>query len=325
MSGPKARTYTLQERKLMRIVGFRKQTAQLEEDCRQALESLSMADSETTQMLLNDIASSNRNNAESLAEFKRPVEEALKKAKKRLKEIEKQTNESFAAVMGELVDGDSGSLESVSELLNELAEADAIDRRQAKEFIDLIGEPRDGAEQTIIRKLNMVVTGSTQLSAGLCREAEELLSAKTPTIASEIAKYALEEIGYEVSGEFSTLFVEGGMVHFQKPEWKDYYVRMRVNPGEDYINFNMVRIGEADGSNDRKALDKEMEEKWCSGYPQLVEGFRSIGIESNSIRELTAGSMAVQAVTIDKVSPKKTTKAATKQTTAILERAREVE
>ena len=52
------------------------------------------------------------------------------------------------------------------------------------------------------------------------RQREEQNAARR--YAQQVIGETLAELGYEVEPGFSTLFVEGGVAHIQKPEWGDY-------------------------------------------------------------------------------------------------------
>jgi len=105
---------------------------------------------------------------------------------------------------------------------------------------------------------------------------------------------SLQELGYEVEEGFATLFVERGMVHFTRPEWSGYYVRLRANAAEQYLNFNLVRAATGQETLEQGRRDHEAEERWCQGYRPLLQRLEERGLSTQSIRELAAGSMAVQ-------------------------------
>ena len=108
----------------------------------------------------------------------------------------------------------------------------------------------------------------------------------------------LEDLGYEVEPGFSTLFVEGGVAHIQKPEWGDYYVRLRVKPEAGDLNLNVVRVSN-DGrpaAREQAQRDREMEETWCAAHEELLRCLRNRGISSEQTRARAPGELPVQTV-----------------------------
>ena len=106
----------------------------------------------------------------------------------------------------------------------------------------------------------------------------------------------LRDLGYATDGIENTLFVEGGVAHFNKAEWGDYCVRLRVNPDEHAVNFNMVRERREGEVGDRRAADQAAETAWCDGLPQLFKTLEARGLKLKLQRHLAAGAVPVQAV-----------------------------
>lgn len=149
-----------------------------------------------------------------------------------------------------------------------------------------------------------------QVAAGVC-----LLDEQTRTIAkaalenvrasrqkeeqeaiSLVLDQSLRDLGYEVEGISQTLFVSGGVVHFQKQAWQNYHVRMRVNAADNTINFNVVR---ARGSGDaaiNKRQDYLAEDRWCAEFPALLKTLEARGVKLDIARMLQAGEVPVQVV-----------------------------
>lgn len=123
-------------------------------------------------------------------------------------------------------------------------------------------------------------------------------------IAAEIVADALADLGYDVETIQHTLFVEGGVAHFQRAEWGDYFVRLRVDPATRAINLNMIRTAEsaapAEGSQRRR--DEEMENAWCGELPRLLEELKARGIDARRLRALDPGALPVQIVKPQAVS-----------------------
>ena len=117
-------------------------------------------------------------------------------------------------------------------------------------------------------------------------------------IAGVLVAEVLSDLGYDVEPIAETLFVQGGVAHFQRAEWGDYYVRMRVDPATSNVNFNMVRATTATAPPDaaQRKRDEEMEATWCSGIPKLLAELSARGIDTRKLRELDAGAVPVQMV-----------------------------
>lgn len=112
--------------------------------------------------------------------------------------------------------------------------------------------------------------------------------------AALVLEQSLRDLGYAVEDIEETLFVEGGVAHFQRPEWGDYFVRLRIDPARQAMNFNVVRAGTSD--EDRKHEDLLAEERWCAAHPKLFETLKARGIPIAVTRLLQAGEAPVQVV-----------------------------
>jgi hypothetical protein len=112
--------------------------------------------------------------------------------------------------------------------------------------------------------------------------------------AARVLEQSLRDLGYEVEGIGETLFVEGGVAHFQKTGWNDYFVRLRVDAARGTVNFNVVRAGQP--GEDRRREDMLAEERWCAEFPRLKETLALRGIAVNVTRMLAAGEVPVQLV-----------------------------
>jgi len=124
-------------------------------------------------------------------------------------------------------------------------------------------------------------------------------------IAGVLVAEVLSDLGYDVEPIAETLFVSGGVAHFQRAEWGDYYVRMRVDPATSSVNFNMVRTSASADPPDaaQRKRDEEMEATWCTGIPKLLAELAARGIDTRKLRELDAGAVPVQVVKPETVDP----------------------
>lgn len=134
----------------------------------------------------------------------------------------------------------------------------------------------------------IVKTALEEFKAARQREEQEAISL--------VLEQSLRDLGYEVDDISQTLFVSGGMVHFQKQSWQNHHVRMRVNPAEKTVNFNVVRAqGSGDAAQDKR-LDHMAEDRWCAEFPALLKTLEARGVKLNVTRLLQAGEVPVQVV-----------------------------
>jgi hypothetical protein len=116
----------------------------------------------------------------------------------------------------------------------------------------------------------------------------------TAAAAALVLEQSLRDLGYEVDGIGETLFVEGGVAHFQQAGWGDYQVRLRVDAQRASLNFNVVRAGSA--GEDRRHEDMMAEERWCAEFPKLQATLAARGFRIAVTRMLGAGEVPVQVV-----------------------------
>jgi hypothetical protein len=196
--------------------------------------------------------------------------------------------------------------------LQEDRECQNREQREAEELLAVLphpdeSAPRDNFEaRKLVHQLLLVTLGEARLTADLRERAlaaSESARARDldrrQQLASQVLNSALGDLGYEVEPIASTLFIEGGTVHFQRAEWGDYYVRMRVYPDREQINFNMIRV-EASGNQgeDWRRQDALLETSWCSemGIQQLMKTLAARGLHLNMLRAVKAGELPVQVV-----------------------------
>ncbi|HZX32155.1 MAG TPA: hypothetical protein VFF03_12455 [Rhodocyclaceae bacterium] len=115
-----------------------------------------------------------------------------------------------------------------------------------------------------------------------------------------IVEQSLKDLGYQVDEVGDTLFVEGGVVHFRRPGWGDYLVRMRIDAAAGTANFNVIRAVDA-GNNERSVLDHLAEDRWCAEFPALLRALEARGVRLAVTRRLAAGELPVQLVARDKL------------------------
>jgi hypothetical protein len=110
-----------------------------------------------------------------------------------------------------------------------------------------------------------------------------------------IVRQSLKDLGYQVEDVADTLFVEGGTMHFRRPGWGDYLVRLRLDPLARTANFNVIRAVDA-GTNEATVMDHIAEDRWCAEFPALLKALEARGVRLDVTRRLPAGELPVQQV-----------------------------
>ncbi|MEO8136435.1 MAG: hypothetical protein ABI831_20975 [Betaproteobacteria bacterium] len=136
----------------------------------------------------------------------------------------------------------------------------------------------------------------SQIQAHVDAAQQRLLQEATGTIIRQ----SLKDLGYEVEPVADTLFVEGGVMHFRRPDWGNHMVRMRVDAAARTTNFNVVRAV-APGENEQSVLDHIAEDRWCAEFPALLKALEARGVRLDVTRRLAAGALPVQLVERDKL------------------------
>ncbi len=177
----------------------------------------------------------------------------------------------------------------------ELAEAEplpaAIDRLAAT----LMQASTSERAEALATELRYQVQQHNEARAAAEREKSALAGRRQmEEAAAVVLEQSLKDLGYAVEEIDETLFVEGGVAHFQRSEWGDYYIRLRIDPKRQAMNFNVVRTGTT--GEDRKHEDMLAEERWCSAFPHLFDTLKARGIPISVNRLLQAGEAPVQVV-----------------------------
>jgi hypothetical protein len=140
----------------------------------------------------------------------------------------------------------------------------------------------------------------TELRMRIQKHAEHAQKIAVQEATSVILQHTLNDLGYQVEEIASTLFVEGGVVHFRRQGWDNYMVRMRVDPKTATSNFNVIRAVDS-STNEQSVLDHIAEDRWCAEFPALLAALDVRGIHLNVTRRLDAGELPVQLVMKDKL------------------------
>lgn len=176
-------------------------------------------------------------------------------------------------------------------------------QQDAEEAQSLLAVLPDDVPDTLRTRIELVASGTEPLDPEMRLAIQNLSSATQKArqrleqeAAASVLEQSLRDLGFEVEGVENTLFVEGGMVHFQRPGWENYFVRLRLDPREQTLNFNVVRPRGGEDNAERRRLDTLAEDRWCSEFPRLMKTLEARGLLLKVTRQLGAGELPVQAV-----------------------------
>lgn len=264
---------------------------------------------ETLGPLLNQVpAEAPRAAAKVLA---KPTAPAVPKGARRLQRLDLNPGEQIPAALIDLAEQldrtapfQSAALEAELsyqiQIFNTGRAARRRDCADATELFAALPEPQSADEHVLADRLSRAALGIEPLDPAIrvavAAWQERAAAQATQAKAAEVLRESLQDLGYEVEEGFATLFVERGMVHFTRPEWSGYYVRLRANAAEQYLNFNLVRAATGQETLDQGRRDHEAEARWCQHYRPLLARLEAHGLCTQPIRELPAGAMAVQAL-----------------------------
>lgn len=163
-----------------------------------------------------------------------------------------------------------------------------------------LGEPPEHL-QKLAQELAQTLPGerfellASELRAQIQAHIEALQQQQVQEATTLVVTQSLKDLGYQVEDVADTLFVQGGVLHFRKPGWGNYMVRMRVDAKASSANFNVVRAV-AQCENERSVLDHLAEDRWCAEFPALLQALEARGLHLNVTRRLEAGEVPVQLV-----------------------------
>ncbi|MBX3669836.1 MAG: hypothetical protein KF778_15650 [Rhodocyclaceae bacterium] len=186
------------------------------------------------------------------------------------------------------------------------ARLDAYARRQtpqqAAEVRRLLARVahRGSLPEAVARLVEQLETAGTPerhaaLLTELRRAVQQAAEQELAEAEALVLEQSLLDLGYQVEPIAHTLFAQGGLVHFRKPGWGNYMVRMRFHAAAKSANFNVIRAVEA-GANETSVLDHLAEDRWCAEFPALLASLAERGLKLDVTRRLAAGEVPVQFV-----------------------------
>jgi len=161
----------------------------------------------------------------------------------------------------------------------------------------------EGAPEPLLQALERVAARVDRFDEGLRVAVQDLLAVvvadrvrQEQEAAAIVLEQSLRDLGYDVEDIEATLFIDGGSVHFHRPGWENYFVRLRVDPLEHTVNFNVVRARGDEETAERRRLDALAEDRWCAEFPRLMQTLATRGLQLDVTRRLSAGEVPVQVV-----------------------------
>lgn len=182
-------------------------------------------------------------------------------------------------------------------------EAREAQRNDAGEAGRLIEQLPADAPELLVHALELVAARVERMDPALREATKSLLAAAAldrdrheQEAAALVLQESLRDLGYEVEDIEATLFADGGAVHFRRQGWENYFVRLRVDPREHTVNFNVVRARGDEDTAERRRLDALAEDRWCAEFPRLMRTLAARGLALDVTRRLDAGAVPVQVV-----------------------------
>jgi hypothetical protein len=176
-------------------------------------------------------------------------------------------------------------------------------RRDSEDARRILAELAPEAPEALRRALEHVAAGVEPLDGALRKSAQEVLDnaaadrlEREQQAAAYVLEQSLRDLGYEVEAIEATLFADGGVVHFRRAGWENYYVRLRIDAQEHTANFNVVRARGDEDNAERRRLDALAEDRWCAEFPRLMQTLAARGLSLDVTRRLGAGEIPVQVV-----------------------------
>jgi hypothetical protein len=176
-------------------------------------------------------------------------------------------------------------------------------RQESEDARSMLAELPEDAPEALRRALERVAAGIERMDGALRRSVQDVLDTaaadaleREQQAAAYVLEQSLRDLGYEVEDIEATLFTDGGVVHFRRAGWENYYVRLRIDAAEHTANFNVVRASGDEDNAERRRLDALAEDRWCAEFPRLMQTLAARGLSLDVTRRLGAGEIPVQVV-----------------------------
>jgi len=156
------------------------------------------------------------------------------------------------------------------------------DARTAAAFLQVLGHVQDETAEPLREQLLAVVRAQRPLEPRMrdeaVRWAETVRDAAERHHVREVLLKSLEEMGYELCGDFSTVTVEQSAFAVTHASWREHEVRMVFDDTARELRAVVVRTAGAQGMAGRRA-DREREEQWCGTLEDLRTRLTGEGVQ----------------------------------------------
>lgn len=164
------------------------------------------------------------------------------------------------------------------------------DARTAAAFLQVLEHVRHESAEPLRERLRAVVRARGPLEpdvrAEAVRWAETVRDAAERHHVREVLLKSLEEMGYELCGDFTTVTAEQGAFAVAHASWREHEVRMVLDDAAGELRAVVVRTEGAQGMAGRRA-DLEREEQWCGTLEGLRDQLADGGVRVD-VHSLTA-------------------------------------
>ncbi|MFC5031619.1 hypothetical protein ACQFX6_00460 [Streptomyces sp. DSM 41987] len=163
------------------------------------------------------------------------------------------------------------------------------DAQDAAAFLQVLSHVQDQEAAPLRETLQAVVRAEQPLESALRQAAvhwaETVRDVAEQHHVRQVLIESLQEMGYEVSGDFSTVTVEQGAFAVSHASWREHEVRMVLDDDSRELRAVVVRTGGTRSMNSARA-DVEREEQWCGSLEHLQSQLAEQGV-GVAVRTLT--------------------------------------
>lgn len=142
----------------------------------------------------------------------------------------------------------------------------------------------DGQSLAVMGELEAVLSGERELDDALVTDAHQVLrtveAAGLRMYLREQVRQIMEENGYEVEGDFTTLRPGADSLTLSRPDWAEHHLRIVL--GNDELRYLTLRDHEVAG-DDAARLDHERCEQVATDARHLADTLSSRGLELGAI------------------------------------------
>ena len=187
---------------------------------------------------------------------------------------------------------------------NESAARGSDETAQEAERVAALKEKLRGLEGSDVREvvdeIARMEREEAPLSAEVAARAEQVSRVAREradrAYAAEVMREELERLGYEVGGDFESMFVAGGEKLVRKPRAGDYGVVVEVDGAQ--VHVEPVRIGQPLAERPRRAQPEDLEagKTCCQDFRRMRAAMKERGVTNKVSRIDPVGSQPLRMV-----------------------------